>query len=571
MTYPVANQRWVAGRSFHAKPNRPDIATGEGLVDAAAAVERVSLSKLPTPSQVKQISNLLGEVSGFVAAIVAYLVAVSGRSPGPFPQTTAVITVVVTTIALWVWRWSQITRQKPAPESRLLVVGTVLERPRLSSSRDHLLDPFRSSGVRSYALSLMRRRVEAVVLILLSLTIAPWTGFKLPKAIPELTGTSSHVSLPLACIGSEEQDALRVVIADFDEVGPQPQFLLENRLFDYLSERVEGDMAICRLQQVVALRSEALALGEQTQAAIIVWGRSDVVFEAHLEVAGWDLSGRDLPPLPSEAVADFAFQVREPLHLGFLTEFTFSEILYLDSQLERARQVLSETLAMAEQQGLAEDNAEDLAEAYFLLGFLFDSGISSKPDSQRALAAYSDAFDLDPTLYAAILNRGKVYEQLSEIERAMADYTLLIDEQTPLAASAYVNRAYLQPTRQAAERDFESAIELDPLEGHWHRGSIRLYQWNDPEGAVDDFKEAVKLDPKEFFFYHSLGEAQLIAGQTDEAVETYREIIPYLDDDTRQVVIQELEELSQNLPHLKESVAAIVRTLQAATPLQEPN
>ena len=530
------------------------------------------MSESSGPSPVKQISNLLGEVSGFVAAIVAYLMAVSGRSPGPLPQTTAVITVVVTTIALWAWRWSQVTRQKPAPESKLLVVGAVPETLKLSSFRDRLRDPFRSSGVRPYALSLTRRRVEAVVLILLSLATATWTGFTLPKAIPELTGASLPGSLPLTCIGSKEQDALRVVIADFDEVGPQPQFLLENRLFDYLSQRVEGDMAICRLQRVVALRSEALALGEQMHAAIIVWGRSDVVFEAHLEVAGWDLPGRDLPPLPSEVASDFAFQVREPLHLGFLTEFTFSEILYLDNQLERARQMLSETLARAERQGLAEDNAnKDLAEAYFLLGFLFDGEISSKPDYQQALAAYSDAFELDPTLYATVLNRGKVYEQLDEIERAVTDYTLLIEKQTPLAASAYVNRAYLQPTREAAERDFESAIELDPLEGHWHRGSARLYRWNDPEGAVDDFEKAVKLNPKEFFFYHSLGQAQLIAGQTDAAAETYRQITTHLNEDTRQVVVQDLEELSQNRPDLREDIAAIVMALQAATFPQEPD
>jgi tetratricopeptide (TPR) repeat protein len=410
-----------------------------------------------------------------------------------------------------------------------------------------------------------RRRTEAGVLTILSLATVFWTGFALPKVIPEITSAFSPVSLPMTCIGSKEPDALRVIIVDFDEVGPQPQFLLEDRLFDDLSERLEGDMAICRLQQVVSLRSEALALGERTQAAIIVWGRSDVVFEAHIEVAGWDLPGRDLPPLPSEDVAKSTFVIREQIHLGFLTEFTFSEILYLDNQIERAQQVLNEALTRAEQQGLSEDNAADMAEAYYLQGFL--SKESPKPDFQQAVVAYSKAFELDPTFYAAILNRGEVYRQLGEDENARADYELLIEEHTSLASSAYINLALLvtESDQGAAERYFVSAIKLNPLEGYWYRGNVRLYKWNDPEGAVDDFNEAVKLKPGAYFFYHSLGQAQLIAGQTDNAIETYQEIIVYLDEDARQEVIKELKALSQQRPHLNESITGIIRSLQEAT------
>jgi tetratricopeptide (TPR) repeat protein len=308
-----------------------------------------------------------------------------------------------------------------------------------------------------------------------------------------------------------------------------------------------------------------LDLGERTQAAIIVWGRSDVVFEAHIEVAGWDLRGRDLPPLPSEDVARSTFVIREQIHLGFLTEFTFSEILYLDNQLERAQQVLNKALTRAEQQGLSEDNAADLAEAYYLQGFI--SKESPKPDFQQAIVAYSNAFELDPTFYAAILNRGEIYRQLGEDERARADYELLIEEHTSLAASAYIDLALLvkDSDQEAAERYFVSAIELNPLDGHWYRGNARLYEWNDPEGAVDDFNEAIKLKPGAYFFYDSLGQAQLIAGQRDNAIETYQEIIAYLDEDARREVIEELKALSQQRPDLNESITGIIRSLQEAT------
>jgi tetratricopeptide (TPR) repeat protein len=518
------------------------------------------MSETSAPNPMQQIGHRLGEVAGFVAAMVAYLVALSGRSPGPMPKMTAVLTVMATTIALWVWRWPQIIRQKPAPE----ILSTEPIVPKSRSLVARLLDPFRSPGLWTYVLSLTRRRVEVLVLIALSLVTVAWTGFALPRAIPELSGTSAPAPLPIKCTDTTESNALRVVIADFDEVGPADELLLENRLFDSLSERTEEDMAICRLQQVIALRTEALALGEQMQAAIIVWGRKDVIFEVHLEVAGWELPGRYLPPLPVEIATGSDFQIREPKHLTFLVEFTFSEILYLDGQLERAQSMLSETLTTAEQEGLAEDSADELAEAYFMQGFLFDGAISPKPDNQRALVAYSRAFELDPTLYRAILNRGKVYEQLGDIDSAMADYALLIEEQSPLAASAHVNRAFLQPSREAAEREFESAVKLDPLEGHWNRGIAHLYIWNDPTAAVDDFSQAVKLNPTDFFFYHSLGQAQLLAGQTDAAAETYREITAHLNEDTRQIVIQELEMLQQDRPDLKETISTIISDLQAA-------
>jgi len=63
----------------------------------------------------------------------------------------------------------------------------------------------------------------------------------------------------------------------------------------------------------------------------------------------------------------------------------------------------------------------------------------------------------------------------------------------------------------------------------------------------------------------------LIAGQTDAAAETYRQITTHLNEDTRQVVVQDLEELSQNRPDLREDIAAIVMALQAATFPQGPD
>jgi tetratricopeptide (TPR) repeat protein len=525
------------------------------------------MSEPPSPNLMKQIGNLLGEVSGFVVAIVAYLMAVTGQSPGPLPQTTAVFTVVVTTLALWAWRWSQITRQKPAPEGKVLVTGKVPDKPQLRSLGDRLLDPFRSSGARSYALSLTRRRVEAAGLALLTLATATWTGFAMPDLVSELAGPTPSPSLPMTCLGSKESTALQAVIPTFNRAEGAPDLQLAERLFDQLSEYIVGDVAVCRVAQVVSNRGEALDLGRQTTAAIVIWGRIDVaVFEVNLKVADWDLPDRTLPPLPSEEAADSTFQIREPLHIRFLTEFTLSQILYLDNRPEEAREMLERALVTARQEGLDEENPKDLAEAYFFLGFLFDTRISPNPDLERAIEAYSQAAELDPTFYRTFLNRGFAYAALGETDQAVADYTVLIEAESPLAGPAYVNRAQLQPTHKLAESDFEAAIQLIPLEGLVSRGRFRLWKWNDPPGAIEDFQQALRLTSEDPYLYHDLGQAQLIANRFDAAIQTYSDAITYMTPEDRDIIVEELGWLAEDNPHLKEPVAAIIAKLQATPP-----
>jgi tetratricopeptide (TPR) repeat protein len=243
-------------------------------------------------------------------------------------------------------------------------------------------------------------------------------------------------------------------------------------------------------------------------------------------------------------------------------------VLYLDNNIESARQLLGRALARAETQKLTDNNASDFGKAYFLLGYMYDPYVVPPPqaDPRRALAGYSRSIELNPDFHAAILNRAKVFETLGELDRAFADYNTLIAAQGPLAAEAAVNRAFLQINdRDAAEQDFALAIQLEPVTGYWSRGVARQDFWDDLPGALADFQAVVKLEPRDYFYYESLGQAQLLSGQAAAARETYGEVITRLNQATRQGVIERLESLAQSEPDLADDVAPIMADLRAAS------
>jgi tetratricopeptide (TPR) repeat protein len=513
----------------------------------------------------RQAVNLLGDIGGFVAVFVAYVLAVTGRSPGPIPRTTAIITVLVTTVVLWVWRAKRLTQLKAeaaAPDPANAEQGGVTPKSPLPI----VASLVRNSDDRRYAMSPMRCRFELGLLLALTIAATGWSASRVSAAIGEFATPRRPFEQDFICLPSMSGSAPRVIIADFADASTDFASLIEDRLYDALTADMDGSRIVCRWHQVIATRQEAQALGRQARAVLVVWGRSDVVFDAHLELASsqyWDIPGRDLPPLPAEELADFEFARLEPLRLSFLTDFVLSQVLYLDNRVESARALLTKALDRAESHGLAEGNGESLGEGYFQLGYLYDPGaFFPDPDAQRALAAYSRAIKLNPGLREARLNRGKLYASLGSVDLAIADYTALLQMRGKLSADAAVNRAFLQGDQSAAERDFALAIELDPLTGHFFRGTARQNLWNDLDGALEDFEAVAALEPPEYFYYAILGEAQLLAGRDAAAQETYRKLLPRLDAASLEDVIARLRELARGEPRVARGVDAIVTHLQ---------
>ena len=117
--------------------------------------------------------------------------------------------------------------------------------------------------------------------------------------------------------------------------------------------------------------------------------------------------------------------------------------------------------------------------------------------------------------------------------------------------------------RALAEKYFQATIDLEPLTGYENRGITYLWQWDEPSLAAADFDQALQLDPENPRRYHDLGQAQLLAGDTATALETYKTLLPLPDNnaDLRSTIRMDLEILKEDDPGLGEVIDEILLLL----------
>jgi tetratricopeptide (TPR) repeat protein len=512
---------------------------------------------------VQRIKGHIQEIISLVGLIIGYSMAVTGQSPSPWPQTTAVVIVIVSTLFLWGQWWPRISRQ-----SSLLLLGSAAAQ---ISWLESLIDPFRASSLHSYSLPLNHRRLEGGILSVLTLGALALSFNRLAAVAVEIF--PSTLPIPMTCVGDGSSQALRIVIAEFNKVGNSP--LLEDRLYDQLSNHSKwmGGVHVCRIDQVIRNQDEAVELGKRAIAALVVWGRSDpALYEVNIEIAEWDLPDVELRRFPTAEAMTPEFQLREPLRTSFLAEFILSELLYARGDTLAARELLNAALRSAVDEGLdqAAENLDDLAIGYFLLGYLYDEFTSSSPDLDLAVEHYTDALDLDDTLYSAYINRGKAYENNGQPELAIADYeigaSLAADYEPSLAAAALINLAwlYVASDQSLAEDYFAQAILLDPKEGYTQRGLARLSTWQQAL-AIEDFSKALALDNADPYLYHFLGQAQLINNQPEDAIKTYEKAITAANwqPGDRDNLVIDLRTLEKD-PKLIQAVTFIIDKLESA-------
>jgi tetratricopeptide (TPR) repeat protein len=140
---------------------------------------------------------------------------------------------------------------------------------------------------------------------------------------------------------------------------------------------------------------------------------------------------------------------------------------------------------------------------------------------EEALADYSRAIELDPTMIDAYVNRGNTYRDLKRDADAMNDYTrgLEID---PNDSSVYVNIGLLLVNRgdlDGAIAEFRAAIRLQPdlAEAHNNLGCA-LEAKDDLDGAIAEYRTAIRLRPDLAELHNNLGAALMAKGDPDGAV-----------------------------------------------------
>jgi tetratricopeptide (TPR) repeat protein len=123
---------------------------------------------------------------------------------------------------------------------------------------------------------------------------------------------------------------------------------------------------------------------------------------------------------------------------------------------------------------------------------------AEKREFPQAIAEFTKAIEITPTVPEGYYNRGLAYKQSGAPMEAVADFTAAI-ERRPDFALAYLQRGnckHLIKDLNGAEADYTRAIELDPseAEAYYLRGVTRLARGKRGE-AAQDFESCWKLRP----------------------------------------------------------------------------
>ncbi|MBR8835888.1 MAG: tetratricopeptide repeat protein [Stigonema ocellatum SAG 48.90 = DSM 106950] len=115
-------------------------------------------------------------------------------------------------------------------------------------------------------------------------------------------------------------------------------------------------------------------------------------------------------------------------------------------------------------------------------------------ESQKAILDYNTALQLNPNLASAYNNRANYYAACGELQSAIADYDRALDL-NPRYVRAWINRGItLRDLGQYEEAvdNFEIALLFGQLEGHILAERGRTYHlWGDWNCAIADYRRAL--------------------------------------------------------------------------------
>jgi tetratricopeptide (TPR) repeat protein len=169
-------------------------------------------------------------------------------------------------------------------------------------------------------------------------------------------------------------------------------------------------------------------------------------------------------------------------------------------------------------------NSDTRAGVYNQLGLAF----AREGEFESAIRAYSEALGLRRDFAAPLINRGAVYAQLHQFQKAMDDLTaaIALNPHAGELGAAYFNRARLYMNgRQYIEamEDFNRAIASDPsnYQAYNERCWIRAIQNQELELALRDCDQAVALKPDYAAALNSRGFVRFRMGDYGAALSDY--------------------------------------------------
>ena len=150
-----------------------------------------------------------------------------------------------------------------------------------------------------------------------------------------------------------------------------------------------------------------------------------------------------------------------------------------------------------------------------------------KGDLDRAIADFTEALRLDPNDVTPLANRGLAFHDKHDYTHALTDFSAVI--RVAPSVIAYIDRGDIYRDMEQldrAEADYGTAIKADPTDarGWRNRGLIRLFK-GDSKGGLADYDQALRYDPADVSSWNNRGQAKMRTGDRQGAIADFRKAL----------------------------------------------
>src|SRR5579872_388367 len=139
-----------------------------------------------------------------------------------------------------------------------------------------------------------------------------------------------------------------------------------------------------------------------------------------------------------------------------------------------------------------------------------------------------DAIRLDPLSSASFNNRGALWAEMKQVDKARMDYSEAI-RLDPRCFAAFINRANLFVETGEVDNalaDFTEAIRLNGNDAPAYSGRADLWFERDQlDKAIEDYSAVVRLEPTSVFAYYRRGCLHRLKEQYDAALKDLSEVV----------------------------------------------
>jgi tetratricopeptide (TPR) repeat protein len=258
-------------------------------------------------------------------------------------------------------------------------------------------------------------------------------------------------------------------------------------------------------------------------------------------IAAYQARGQLPSPLPPYRLTAFEYVIG---YSGWPVAFIFVVINLINARnnwrRKRASPYFESAVAHAEKGRLdaaigdytrAIEVAPNFETAFINRGLIFEQ----RGDFDRAIADYGLAFNAAGLKgrVRALVVRGNAYRKKGEVDRAVADYTKAIRLDRKYAV-AYDNRGiayYAEGDHNRAIADYTNAIRFGAIAGRYYNRGLAYEAKGDHDRAIADYTEAIRLDPKYAGAYSSRGLAKRAQGDAaggDTDIAKAKQLTPNL-------------------------------------------